>query len=101
LSLRIAILAAIAGVVAFFAWANWATRRNRWQTSRTTFEQKARALLEGTLTIDEWEIFLAHPMGDPQLERLRQQWDRSFVWEEGQGREEVRAGLEELRGSAS
>ena len=97
----VAILAAIVLLVAFFAWANWATRRKSWRTSRGTFEQKATAFLEGTLTIDEWEIFLAHPMGDPQLERLRQQWDRSFVWEAGQGRDEIRAGLQDLRGSAS
>jgi hypothetical protein len=97
----VAILATMVVVGAFFAWASWATRRNRWRTSRGTFQQKAIAFLEGTLTIDEWEAFLAHPMGDPQLERLRQQWDRSFVWEAGQGRDEVRAGLEELRGSAS
>ena len=97
----VAILAAAVAVAAFFAWANWSTRRNRWRTSKATFESKAAAFLAGTLTIDEWEIFLAHPMGDPQLERLRQEWDRGFVWEAGQGRDEVRAGLEELRGRAS
>jgi len=94
----VAILVGIVVLLALFACAEWASRRNRWRMSQATFRQKAMAFLEGTVTVDEWENFLAHPMGDPQLERLRQQWAGSFVWEAGQGRDEVRAGLEELRG---
>ena len=48
----VAILAAAVAVAAFFAWANWSTRRNRWRTSKATFESKAAAFLAGTLTIE-------------------------------------------------
>jgi hypothetical protein len=45
------ILVAVAAVVAFFVWVNWSTRRNRWRTSKTTFEQKAAGFLRPALLI--------------------------------------------------
>src|SRR5262245_59113526 len=90
----------VGAIIAFFAWANWQTRRNRLRTTKEQFEKALVEFLAGDLEIDDWELFLAHPMGRPELEALRLRL-RGFTWEAGEGRDEVRDGLAKLRSLAS
>jgi hypothetical protein len=90
------IILGIGAIVAFFAWANRQTRRNRLRTTKKDFVKNLEGFLDGTTSVDDWELFLAHPMGDPELEALRQRWE-GFIWEAGAGRDELRDELIRIR----
>jgi hypothetical protein len=89
----------IGAIILFFAWANWATRRRHLRITNEQFVKALEGFMAGTLEVDDWELFLAHPMGDPELEALRLRL-QGFTWEAGEGRDEMRAGLTRLRGLA-
>jgi hypothetical protein len=78
-------------VIAFFAWANGATRREHARFTR----EDVQSALETCLGLhgidhDEWDLFLAWPIDDPFLESIRQRCIR--VWDED-GPEPVEARL--------
>jgi hypothetical protein len=88
----------LGAIVLFFAWANWYTRRRHLRTTKQQFVNAIEQFFAGTLEVDDWELFLAHPMGDSGLEALRSRL-QGFTWEKGEGRDEMRAALSTLRAS--
>lgn len=65
------IILSVVAVVVFFAWANHRTKREH-----ATFTRgDVVAAIENVLSDgyhDEWDLFLAWPIGDPYLESVRQ-----------------------------
>jgi hypothetical protein len=90
----------IGAILLFFARANRSTRRRHLRTTREQFAKALEEFLAGKIEVDDWDLFLAHPMGDPELETLRLRL-QGFTWEEGEGRDELRASLTRLRSLAS
>ena len=101
------ITALIVGVVAFFTWANWATSKAhaRFQ-SRDVEEALAEVLSPDAQTHDEFDLFLAWPIDNPDLESIRQRCLR-IIEETGdapsgqdltdEGMKRIAALLQELR----
>jgi hypothetical protein len=74
LTLWAVIIAAAAGIVAFFAWANRQTAKAHAQFTAKDVEIALRELLDPeALTHDTWDLFLAWPIDDPHLESIRQE----------------------------
>ena len=68
------IIAAAAGIVAFFAWANRQTAKAHARFTAGDVEIALRELLDPEApTHDAWDLFLAWPIDDPHLESIRQE----------------------------
>jgi len=83
------LLFATLATTAFFLWARGQTRRKhagfRHKDVKEAFEQ---VLAPNSVTLDDWELFLKWPIGDPHLETIRQHcrqivadWPRTRVTE--------------------
>jgi hypothetical protein len=74
LSLWATVIAAAAGIVAFFTWANRQTAKAH---ARFTYKDVEIALAElldpQAHDHDTWDLFLAWPIDDPHLEAIRQE----------------------------
>jgi len=69
-----AALAAAAGLVAFFAWADRQTAKAHARFTARDVEIALRELLDPEApTHDTWDLFLAWPINDPYLESIRQE----------------------------
>lgn len=90
--------------IAFFAWANGATRREHARFAREDVQSAVENCLglHGT-DHDEWDLFLASPIDDPYLESIRQRciqaWDEEDDPERADARlrRELERILQELR----
>jgi hypothetical protein len=70
----IAALAAAAGLVAFFAWANRQTARAHARFTAKDVETALAELLDRQARDhDTWDLFLAWSINDPYLESIRQE----------------------------
>jgi hypothetical protein len=68
----IAALAAAAGLVAFFTWANRQTAKAHARFTPDDVETALAELLDSQAhDHDTWDLFLAWPINDPYLESLR------------------------------
>ena len=69
-----AVIAAAAGIVAFFAWANRQTAKAHARFTANDVEFALAELLDPEApTHDTWDLFLAWPIDDPHLESIRQE----------------------------
>jgi hypothetical protein len=74
LTLWAAVIAAAAGIVAFFAWANHQTAKAHARFTASDVEIALAELLDPEApTHDTWDLFLAWPIDDPHLESIRQE----------------------------
>jgi len=101
-----AVLAAAAGLVGFFAWANRQTAKAHARFTAKDVEAALAELLDPQArTHDTWDLFLAWPIDDAYLESIRQECLR--IWQEcshvpgrdisEEGENRVAAVLTELR----
>jgi len=102
-----AALAAGAGIVMFFAWANRQTAKAHARFTAKDVETALAELLDPQARDhDAWDLFLAWPINDPYLESIRLECVR--IWEQcppvpgkdinDEGETRVAALLAELRG---
>jgi hypothetical protein len=74
LSLWVAVIAAAAGIVLFFAWANRQTAKAHARFTASDVEIALAELLDPQApTHDTWDLFLAWRIDDPHLETIRQE----------------------------
>jgi hypothetical protein len=74
LSLWATVIAAAAGIVAFFAWANRSTAKAHARFTPKDVEIALAELLDPQAhDHDTWDLFLAWPIDDPHLEAIRQE----------------------------
>jgi hypothetical protein len=74
LTLWTAVIAVIAGIAAFFAWANRQTAKTHARFTADDVEIALAELLNPHApTHDTWDLFLAWPIDDPHLEAVRQE----------------------------
>jgi len=74
LSLWIGVIAAAAGIVLFFAWANHQTAKDHARFTANDVETALAELLDPQApTHDTWDLFLARPIDDRYLEAIRQE----------------------------
>src|SRR5688572_6260341 len=72
-------LAAGAGVVAFFAWANRQAAKAHARFGPTDVEIALIEMLDPhARDHDTWDLFLARPINDPYLESIRQECQKIF-----------------------
>lgn len=71
MTLWVAVIAAAAGIVAFFAWANRQTAKARARFTANDVEIALDELLNPEApTHDTWDLFLAWPIDDQHLDRV-------------------------------
>jgi hypothetical protein len=74
LSLGLVVIAAAAGIVLFFVWANRQTAKAHARFTAKDVEMALAELLDPEApTHDTWDLFLAWPIDDPHLEAIRQE----------------------------
>jgi hypothetical protein len=72
LTLRAAVIALAAGIVAFFAWANRQTAKAHARFTAEDVETALTELLDPQAhDHDTWDLFLAWPINDSYLESIR------------------------------
>ena len=71
------VIAAVAGIVAFFTWANRQTAKAHARFTPTDVEAALTELLDPQAhDHDTWDLFLARPITDPYLESIRVECQR-------------------------
>ena len=77
MSLWAIVIAAVAGIVVFFAWANRQTAKAHARFTHKDVEIALAELLDPQAhDHDTWDLFLAWPIDDPYLESIRLECQR-------------------------
>ena len=72
--LWVLILAAVAGIVAFFMWTSGGTAKTHARFQASDVEEALAELVSpDARDHDTWDMFLAWPIDDPHLESIRQE----------------------------